>query len=117
MLFALELIKHEQIAYQHTESENTVFVVMNAGSIYAIDSSNTNSIFINEACGSECLTYLACNMAQKTPELRAIVSSLLQRDKYEPCPVQINAAPTPNIALDAYKSQVFGYKNDTMKKL
>lgn len=54
MLFALELIKHEQIADQHTESENKVFVEMNSGSIYAIDSSNANSTFINLGTESKC---------------------------------------------------------------
>lgn len=51
------------------------------------------------------------------PEFRDIFESLLQRDKYVPCPVHIRAAPAPNTALAAYNNHVFGYKNDTMNIL
>lgn len=56
-------------------------------------------------------------MAQNIPEFREIFESLLQRDRYVPCPVQIKAAPTPNVTDATYSNHVFGIKNVATKKL
>lgn len=79
---------------------------------------NSNANVLNEYVNPAwVLKYLACNMAQNIPEFREIFESLLQRDKYVPCPVQIKAAPVPNITEATYNNHVFGIKNVATKKL